>query len=136
MAAAPAYAAPAPVYGTGCGTGCATAPAAGCCDSGGGLFGKHRSGRLANSRWTIGEGCANPVGCGNLASERTFLWGGCNQFFTPGNKCGGLFGHDGGLFGNGDGLFARCRGLCARPPLGAGGVGNVSTCCYGSYLNR
>ena len=41
------------------------------------------------TRPSIGEGCANPVGCGSCASEKTFLFGGCNQFFNAGNKCGG-----------------------------------------------
>lgn len=37
----------------------------------------------------IGKGTANPVTCGCLASERTFFFGGCRQFYTPGKTCGG-----------------------------------------------
>ena len=37
--------------------------------------------------FTIGEGCRMPVGCSNIFAERTFLFGSCRQFFTPGNKC-------------------------------------------------
>lgn len=57
---------------------------------------------------TIGEGCRNPVGCGNFASERTFLFGSCRQFFNAGYKCS--------VFGAG--LLGHCP------------------CEYGSYLNR
>jgi hypothetical protein len=46
----------------------------------------------------IGEGCASPPTCGNLASERTFVFGSCNQFFNAGCKCSLLPGqcHKGG----------------------------------------
>ena len=37
--------------------------------------------------FTIGEGCRMPAGCSNYFAERTFLWGSCRQFYTPGNKC-------------------------------------------------
>lgn len=70
--------------------------------------------RIGNSPLTIGRGCANNPGCGSFASERTFLFGGCNQFFSPGNKCGG------GGCGNGS----------------AGGFGDTTPCKYSSYLNR
>ena len=74
----------------------------------------------------IGEGCKSEAGCSSYAAERTFFWGGCSQFFNPGNNCGG------GLFGG--------RGLCGnRPdiyPPGPGGLTNPNPCVYGSYLNR
>ena len=35
----------------------------------------------------IGEGCRMPVGCSSLLAERTFIFGSCRQFYTPGNKC-------------------------------------------------
>ena len=70
--------------------------------------------RVGNSPLAIGRGCANTPGCGSFASERTFLFGGCNQFFNAGNKCGG------GGCGNGS----------------AGGFGDTTPCKYGSYLNR
>jgi hypothetical protein len=117
--AVPAVAAPIAVPAQpGC---CGSAPAAGGCDSCG-QGGKHH-GRLASSPWTIGAGCANPIGCSTCASERTFLFGSCNQFFNPGNKCGGLC--------SGGGLFGRC----ATGPQGTG-IPGVGPCGYGSYMNR
>ena len=96
----------------------AAAPTAGCssCGStaGPGLFASVHS-RIAGSPLTIGRGCANTPGCGSFASERTFLFGGCNQFFNAGNKCGG--GGCGGAYG-------------------PGGFGDTTPCKYGSYLNR
>ena len=71
--------------------------------------------RLAASPLTIGAGCANSPYCGTLASERTFLFGSCRQFFNAGNKCGG--------------------GGCGSA-YGPGGFGDGSPCKYGSYLNR
>ena len=70
--------------------------------------------RFAASPLTIGRGCANTPGCGSFASERTFLFGGCNQFFNAGNKCGGGCGS----------------------AYGPGGFGDTTPCKYGSYLNR
>ena len=106
MTAAPApYATP--TYG-GCSTECAPTATS-----------KRLAGRIV-SPFTIGEGCANPVSCGNFASERTFLFGSCRQFFNPGNKCG----HSWGLHG------------CATSPLGTGGLGNHNSCEYGTHLNR
>jgi hypothetical protein len=96
-----------------------SAPAGGCSTCGaaaapaGPFAGLHS--RFANSPLTIGRGCANNPGCGSFASERTFLFGGCNQFFNAGNKCGG------GGCGSG---------------YGPGGMGDGSVCKYGSYLNR
>jgi hypothetical protein len=95
----------------------------------------------------IGSGTANPVGCGCLASERTFLWGGCKQFFTPGrtcdgspmlfNRCGG-HGHCGGLLGGklGGGLFGG-RERCPPPPYAAP-YGVPADNCIGpfTYLDR
>lgn len=96
----------------------AAAPTAGCssCGStaGPGLLASVHS-RIASSPLTIGRGCANNPGCGSFASERTFLFGGCNQFFNAGNKCGG--------------------GGCGTG-YGPGGMGDGSACKYGSYLNR
>lgn len=40
-------------------------------------------------RLFIGSGTANPVSCGCCASERTFLFGSCRQFYTPGKTCNG-----------------------------------------------
>ena len=96
------------------------APAGGCssCGStataGPGLLASVHS-RIAASPLTIGRGCANNPGCGSFASERTFLFGGCNQVFNAGNKCGG--------------------GGCGTG-YGPGGMGDGSACKYGSYLNR
>jgi hypothetical protein len=67
----------------------------------------------------IGEGCASPIGCSNFAAERTFMFGSCNQFFNPGNKCS---------------IFSFRS--CASKACGAGGLGDYNTCNYGSYLNR
>ena len=80
--------------------------------------------RVAANPCTIGAGCANTVGCSSPASERTFLFGSCHQFFNPGNKCGGGHGFGGFL-----------RGDCATGPIGTG-IGSCGPCVYGSYLNR
>ncbi len=64
---------------------CGTPAAAACNDckgakkAGGGLLGK----------FLVGPGTASPVGCGCFAAEKTFMWGGCRQFFTPGKSCCG-----------------------------------------------
>jgi len=89
----------------GCGVSTAASP--------GPLAGLHA--RVASSPLTIGQGCANSPNCGSFASERTFLFGSCRQFFNAGNKCGGGCGG-----GNGS----------------IGGFGDGSPCKYGSYLNR
>ncbi len=164
--AAPAPAAPyapAPVAGGCCGSVAPAPSDCGGCDSGCG--GKHGArggllGHLCNSRLAIGEGCANPVTCGTCASERTFLFGGCHQFFSPGNKCGsghvlgsGCGGACGGGWGGGcggggllhhgngcgdgrcgGGLLGGCRG-CPFHPLGTSGLCSPP-CSYFSYLNR
>jgi hypothetical protein len=77
-----------------CGTPAVAAPCADCKapKRSGGLFGN----------LLIGRGTANPIGCGCFASEKTFLWGGCRQFFTPGRTCcgGGLEYGPGGPYNN------------------------------------
>jgi hypothetical protein len=129
-APAPHAIAPAPTAGGCCGSTPVAHNACGNpCDSGCDAKGrKHgRSGGLFHKA-AIGEGCANPVGCGSCASEKTFLFGGCNQFFNAGNKCGGGCG--------GGGLFGRlCGADCAIAPVGTGGL-NQPPCTYFSYLNR
>ena len=62
----------------------------------------------------IGPGPINPVSCGCLASERTFVFGSCRQFYNPKLECSG------GCHGGG------CWEVDRRPP----GPGVTS------YLNR
>jgi hypothetical protein len=93
-AAAPVVAAPAPVAASGCNA----------CEAKGSLLSR------AVNPFLIGPGCASTVGCNSFAAQRNFMFGGCNQFFNPGNKCG--------------------------IPMGAGGLGNHDNCKYGTYLNR
>lgn len=60
----------------------------------------------------IGSGTASPVGCSCFAAERTFLFGGCNQFFTPGKTCfGGAkeYGCGSGECGGGFGHRDNCK---------------------------
>jgi hypothetical protein len=71
--------------------------------------------------FTIGEGCRNPVGCGTFASMRTFQFGSCSQFYTPGNKCGLCAG--GGLFGTPGVIYGVPRSL-------------EPNCTYGSFHNK
>jgi len=100
-------AAPAPVV-VQAPAGCATPAPAAASDCGP----KVRSNLL--SRKLIGCGTANPVGCGTLATERTFLFGGCNQFFTPCRTCGG-----------------------SEIEYGSGGLGDKDNCKrHSSYHNR
>jgi hypothetical protein len=123
--------APAPIAGGCCGSAAPTIASDSCggCESSKGS--KSRRGGLFH-RASIGEGCANPIGCGSCASEKTFLFGGCNQFFNPGNKCSSVLG--GGC--GGGGLFGLCgRGDCAISPVGTGGL-NSPPCTYTSYMNR
>ncbi len=126
-AAAPAVS-PVIVHGQGGCTNCA-APAGNCasCDPfekckrsllGGGLLGGAK----------IGAGCANPVGCGTVASERTFLFGSCKQFYNPGSDCGKHGGLGGGCGAGG------CKN-CGLIPPGPGGYG-APICTYGAYSNR
>ena len=75
----------------------------------------------------IGDGCASNPGCTNLAAERTFLFGSCRQFFTPGNQCG--------RGGCGSSLFGG-RGAHEPLLLGSSNLGTPNPCVYGSYLNR
>lgn len=101
---APPAAPPVMVSNTNCGT-----PAAAPCND---CKGKKKGGLL--DKFLIGSGTANPIGCGCLAAERTFLFGGCKQFFTPGKTCCG-----GGL------------------EYGCGGIHNQDNCKHvTSFLNR
>lgn len=120
-AAAPAVS-PIIVHGA---SGCSTcAPACDPCGKSRSLFG---GGVFSSLK--IGSGCANPVGCGNFASERTFLFGGCKQFYNPGNDCG----KHGGDCGKGGHKGGGCKN-CLTPD-GPGGYFDRN-CEYGSYLNR
>ncbi len=83
----------------------------------------HRAGLLR-----IGDGCASNPGCTNLAAERTFLFGSCRQFFTPGNQCA----HG----GCGSSLFGGRRAGHEPLLLGSANLGTPNPCVYGSYLNR
>lgn len=144
--AAPApytYSAPQAVSGGCCGSTApiAAAPCGGCdsgCESSKGKK-HHRNGGGLFHKASIGEGCANPVGCGSCASEKTFLFGGCDQFFSAGNKCGhgGIGGGCGGSGCHGGGLLGRLcgRGDCAIAPVGTGGLSSPP-CTYTSYMNR
>lgn len=91
------------------------APAGGCAGCAAPAAG--RGGVL--SGLTIGEGCRSEPGCGTFASERTFLFGGCNQFFNAGYKCTLCGRKDRGVY-----------------PMGTGGLGVHTPCVYGTYLNR
>lgn len=114
VAPAPVPAAPAPVVvqGQGCSSGCSGVPSClppvkdGCGKDGGkgGLFGK----------LFIGSGVANPVSCGTWGTERSFLFGSCSGFYTPGRTCNG-----------------------EKIQYGPGGLGNAEPCkSIGTYLNR
>ncbi|MGL6074320.1 MAG: hypothetical protein ACRC8S_09175 [Fimbriiglobus sp.] len=104
-AAAPVVAAPAPVAASGC-NACETKATRGCnaCEAKGSLLSR------AVNPFLIGPGCASTIGCNSFAAQRSFMFGGCNQFFNPGNKCGIM--------------------------MGSGGLGNHDNCKYGTYLNR
>lgn len=80
VSAHPAPAAPIVVPAQpGCGT---PAPVAGC------GTGKSKGGLL--DRLLIGCGTANPIGCGTLASERSFAFGSCRSFYNPCRSCSGM----------------------------------------------
>jgi len=68
----------------------------------------------------IGAGTAMPVGCSCPQAEKTFFFGSCNQFFTPGNLCGPR------------------TGRCSSCGLQTGGATGATPCHTGggSYLNR
>jgi len=126
--AAPAYA-PA-VSGGGCATGgCAT----GGCGAGYGTAG-------TKSKWYdkcfIGVGTANPIGCGCHASDKTFFWGSCRQFFTPGKTCCGeptLYNGCGGYCG---GLLGK-HGNCPLPQYAVPYGTPANNCCGPfTYLER
>ncbi len=78
----------------------------------------------------IGQGCESPIGCSNLAAERTFIFGSCRQFFNPGNDCGSHAGKFGGCAGTGFAGSGGCKSC--------GGGGSEKHPCQGvtSYLNR
>lgn len=118
------YASATPVNSGGCAS-CGTSIPQGChCGGAWAPTTVQRSGGLfagLHGKGPIGEGCAMGAGCSSYAQQRTFIWGGCNQFFNPGYKCGG------GLFGGRN---------CIVPPQGQGGIGSNDTCSYGSYINR
>lgn len=68
--------------------------------------------------FTIGEGCRMPAGCSSYFAERTFIWGSCRQFYTPGNKCSafpgrgtlvGMNGYNGGFFTGGGCANGNCQ---------------------------
>lgn len=66
------------------------------------------------SKFLIGPGTATPVTCGCLAAERTFMFGSCKQFFTPGRTCNGC-----------------------NIEYGPGGMGYYDNCKnVGSFINR
>ena len=91
-----------------CGTPAVAAPCSTC-----GKSGKKAGGGLL-SKFLIGEGTATPIGCGCLAAERTFMFGGCRAFHTPGRTC------------NGSGI-----------EYGPGGMGYYDNCkSVGSFINR
>ncbi len=109
---APPAAPPVMASNPGCGTPAVVTTAAAPCNTcskpakraGGGLL----------SRFMIGEGTATPLGCGCLAAERTFMFGSCKQFFTPGRTCSGT-----------------------AIEYGPGGLGHTDNCKnVGSFINR
>ena len=130
-AAAPATApavSPVIVHGQGGCTNCA-APAGNCasCDP----FEKCKKSLLSRGVFggaKIGAGCESPAGCGSFASERTFLFGSCKQFYNPGSDCGKHGGLGGGCGAGG------CKN-CGLIPPGPGGYG-APICTYGAYSNR
>jgi hypothetical protein len=69
--------------------------------------------------WLIRNGCKNEVNCGSFASERTFFFGSCRQFFNPGYDCAG----------------PHCPSI-QRILYGTGGIGSHNNCEYGSFNNR
>ena len=78
-AAQPMYVVAAPT------SGCATPAAAPCATSACGPTARNK----LVSRAFIGCGTANPASCGTIASDRSFMFGSCNAFFTPCKTCGG-----------------------------------------------
>ncbi len=67
-----------------CGTGPVVAYGDGCAAPGA----HHARKRSYASKLFIGAGTINPVTCGCLASERTFAFGSCKQFYNPQLECG------------------------------------------------
>ena len=78
-AAQPMYVVAAPT------SGCATPAAAPCATSACGPTARNK----LVSRAFIGCGTANSASCGTIASDRSFMFGSCNAFFTPCKTCGG-----------------------------------------------
>lgn len=115
----------------------ATAPAAaGCSTCGGAAEGCSSCGSSQGSqgwsslksRLSLSQpGCLNPVGCGNWKTERTFIFGGCCQFFNCGKDCGSC----GAGCGKG-GYWSKCPGMIYGPGIGTG----MNPCVYDSYLNH
>jgi hypothetical protein len=105
---APPAAPPVMASNPNCGT---PAPAAGGCNEC--KKEKKASGGLL-SKFLIGSGTATPVSCGCLAADRTFIFGNCKQFFTPGRTCNG-----------------------SPIEYGPGGLGQADNCkSVGSFINR
>jgi hypothetical protein len=103
---ASAQAPPANATSFGCSGGCSSCGT----DSGG----KHKHGLL------IGRGTEMPVGCACCAAQKSFIFGSCNQFYSPGNDCRGCgFG----------------RGNC-HAPVGGPPYPPVPPCTYSSYTYR
>jgi hypothetical protein len=161
-----AYAPGAPVvagngYGYTSGGCCGSAaPVASDCGGSGSGTGARSSlfGHLCHSRLAVGEGCAKTAGCDSCAAEKTFMFGGCSQWFNAGSKCGGHAmgsgcgscgggwgggcGGSGGLLHHGSGCGGGlCGGggllpcNCPFHPLGTGGL-TSPPCTYFSYLQR
>ena len=73
-------------------------------------------------------GYANPVTCGTCKSEKTFFFGSCCQFFTPGRECGSC---NNGC-GLGYGYWSRCAPIVYGPGTGPA----MNPCHYDSYGNH
>lgn len=111
-----AVAAPVPVASAAPAAECSTCNTNSCstCGKSSSKFLTSLKGRLAQ------PGCANPEGCGNWRSEKTFFWGGCCQFFNCGRDCGSC----------GGGYWSKCPGMVYGPGLSTG----MNPCSYDTYL--
>ncbi len=103
----------------------------GCAAPGASLHRAHERNRSSVfGRFLIGAGTINPVSCGCLASERTFAFGSCRQFYNPQLDCfAGAYARFGSHYGQGGGGGCGdggCWPVDRRPP----GYGVTS------YLNR
>lgn len=95
----------------------AVVPAGGCAGCEAGKLG-HGGNGLG---FRIGDGCKNVEWCGSFATQRTFVFGSCRQFFSPGYDCNGPFGK------------------CFKGPgtiYGPGGLGGHDPCVYSSFNDR